>query len=123
MISFRPCGDCTACCDGNIIGTSYGNKFGNHKACVFLVRKQCTIYPDRPSCCSSYQCAWTQNILPEWMKPNKCGVLVSVETKDDKQFLKVIEMKDAIEYSVYAEISSFCKENNTYYVKVPYRAS
>jgi hypothetical protein len=56
------------------------------------------------------------------MKPNLCGVMISVEWDSEKQFLRVIEMKEAIDYKVYAEIEKFCKENNTYYVKVPYES-
>jgi hypothetical protein len=56
------------------------------------------------------------------MKPNKCGVLVSVENDSDgKQYLKVIEMKDFIEYNVYAEINQFTIQNNTYWVSVPHK--
>jgi Fe-S-cluster containining protein len=117
---FRPCGDCTACCDGWLIGEAKGHPFGNCKACYFLINKLCTIYNDRPQVCRNYQCAWTQHLLPDWMKPNKCGVLVSVETKEDHQFLRVIEMRPAIDYAIYYEIDKFCKESNTYCVKVPY---
>ena len=124
-MKFRECGDCTACCDGHIIGNSFGNMFGYHKPCVFLVHKKCTVYKDRPNTCDTFQCAWTQNLFPEWMKPNRCGVLISVEINknDNIQFLRVVEMKDTIDYLVYAEIEKFCKENNTYYVKVPYESN
>jgi len=122
-MTFRPCGDCTACCDGHIIGNSYGNRFGYHKPCVFLVKHKCSVYSDRPKSCHNYQCAWTQGILPEWMQPNKCGVLVSVEINNDIQFLRVVEMKETVDYAVYAEIEQFCKTNNTYYVKVPYESN
>lgn len=122
MTDFRPCGDCTACCSGFLVGNSYGNKFGMGKPCVFLVNKICSIYKDRPQSCHNYQCAWTQGILPEWMKPNECGVMVSVEINREKQmqFLKVIELKELVSFEVYKEIEKFCEENNTYYVKVPY---
>ena len=120
MSEFRPCDECTACCDGWLIGKVNGHPFGHGKPCQFLINKICTIYKDRPSMCRNYQCAWTQHLFPEWMKPNKCGVLISVETKEDHQFLRVIEMKPVIDYAVYAEIEKFCSENNTYYVKVPY---
>ena len=125
IMKFRQCGDCTACCDGHIIGNSHGNKFGYQKSCVFLVQKICSIYKDRPNSCHSYQCAWTQNLFPEWMKPNNCGVLISVEiNKDDnRQFLRVIEMRENIADEVYSEIEKFCSDNNTYYVKVPYESN
>lgn len=119
-MSFRECEDCTACCSGFLMGSAYGNKFGCGKACVFLARNLCTIYADRPSACRDYQCAWTQKLLPEWMRPKDCGVLVSVENKDDKQFLRVVEMRETVEYAIYSEIEQFCKQNNTYYVRVPY---
>lgn len=124
-MNFRECGDCTSCCDGHIIGNSYGNSFGFHKPCVFLVKKICTIYKDRPHSCDKFQCAWTQNLFPEWMKPNICNVLISVEINknDGTQFLRVVEMKETIDYAVYAEIEKFCNENNTYYVKVPYESN
>lgn len=123
--SFRPCGDCTACCDGHIIGNSYGNRFGYHNACVFLVKKICTIYKDRPESCDNYQCAWSQRLLPEWMKPNLSNVLVSVEIDhaQQKQFLRVIEMAPTIDYAVYKEIEDFCNKHDTYYLKVPYESN
>jgi len=119
LTTFRPCGDCTACCDGHIIGNSYGNSFGFSKPCVFLVHKLCSIYSDRPKSCSNYQCAWSQGLFSEKLKPNESGVLISVETSDGVQFLKVVEMRESIAYSVYEEIEAFCKNNNTYYIKVP----
>ena len=124
-MSFRECGDCTACCDGHIIGNSYGNTFGYQKPCVFLVERICSIYKDRPKSCHDYQCAWTQGILPDWMKPNLCGVLVSVEINksDNRQFLRVVEIKELVDYRVYAEIEKFCNDNDTYYVKVPYESN
>jgi Fe-S-cluster containining protein len=118
LTAFRPCGDCTACCDGHIMGNSYGNSFGFSKPCAFLVHKLCSIYVDRPSCCSNYQCAWTQGLFSDKLKPNVSGVLISVESTDDKQFLKVVEMREIIDYNIYQEIEDFCKANNTYYIKV-----
>jgi hypothetical protein len=124
-MNFRACGNCTACCDGHVIGNSHGNKFGFHKPCVFLVNKLCSIYKDRPSSCHNFQCAWTQKLFPEWMKPSECGVLISVEINKEngKQFLRIVEMKEVIEYDVYREIQKFCSENDTYYVKVTYESN
>lgn len=119
-MNFKECGDCTSCCDGHIIGTSHGNRFGYRKPCVFLVSKICSVYKDRPKSCHDFQCGWTQNLFPEWMKPNLCGVMVSIEINNDIQFLRVVELQELIDYAVYAEIEKFCSENNTYYVKVPY---
>lgn len=123
-IEFRDCGDCTICCEGHLIGNSYGNRFGNGKKCIFLVQKNCTIYKDRPETCRKYQCAWTQHILPEWMKPNQCGLMVSVQDEPSgKQYLKAIEIRADVSQNVYDELEKFCKENNTYFMKVPYNES
>lgn len=123
MNSFRDCGDCHACCDGHLIGEVYGHSFGHGKKCFYFIQEKCTIYEQRPEMCRKYQCAWTQNLLPEWMKPNKTGLLVSVEDEPSgKQYLKAVEMWPNIEYHIYNEIESFCKTHNTYYVKVPYES-
>jgi Fe-S-cluster containining protein len=122
MTKFRPCEECTACCDGFLNHEVYGRKLGNGIPCYYLVEKKCTIYKDRPRICSSYQCAWSQHLLPEWMRPDKSGLLVNVEIdKNEKQFLKVIEMREIIEYDIYNEIEKFTKQNDTYWVKVPYK--
>lgn len=119
-MNFLECGDCHACCSGALVGSAYGTQFGLGKKCIFLVKECCTIYSVRPPTCQKYQCAWTQQILPEWMKPNKCGVLVSVETAPDKQYLKVIELVPKVGPEVYEELDKFVLENKTHYVKIPY---
>jgi hypothetical protein len=122
MNEFRECGDCTICCDGHLIGDAKGVPFGDGTPCSFLIEKKCTIYSDRPQVCRNYQCAWSQFVLPEWMKPNICGILVSVEVDENgKQYLKCIELRPVIEYDVFAEINKFTQQNNTYWVKVPYK--
>jgi Fe-S-cluster containining protein len=80
---FRECGECTACCvwpTENI----YGWEFGCGKSCKFLEsdkeNKKCSIYKVRPEPCIKYQCAWSQHLLPEEMRPDKCNVLVSVNS-------------------------------------------
>jgi Fe-S-cluster containining protein len=119
-MNFRPCGDCNACCEGNLVGNAYGNRFGHGKPCVFLVNKTCSIHKTRPVSCQKYQCAWSQHLFSEWMKPTNSGVMISVETnfENNKQFLKVIELKPNIRFEVYQEIENFCRTNNTHYVKV-----
>lgn len=119
-MTFRPCGDCNACCEGTLRGTAHGNLFGEGRTCVFLVHKACAIHATRPPACKNYQCAWSQHLFPEWMQPHECGVMISVETHQQQQFLKVIELRPMVSYQVYAEIDRFCKLNNTYYVKAPH---
>jgi Fe-S-cluster containining protein len=121
-LEFRPCGECTICCEGVLENNVYNYKMGNGVPCNFLIDKKCSIYNIRPNSCVNYQCAWSQHLLPEWMRPDKCGILVSVENDENKkQFLKVIELKEVVEYNLYDEINRFTKNNNTYWVKIPYK--
>lgn len=111
---FRQCGDCSECCTGKLDGNAYGNSFNIEKPCVFLVEKKCCIYKTRPDTCARYQCAWSQGILPESMRPDICGYIVSVEIKNNKQFLKIVS-HNKLDKSTSQFFDAWCKENNTYY--------
>ena len=84
----RPCGDCTACCTW-LGGSAYGYEFGGGKSCKFLCETGCDVHKARPKVCEGYFCAWSQELLPEEMRPDKCGVLVSVENNENGQYLKL----------------------------------
>jgi hypothetical protein len=105
-MQFRPCGECTACCDGNLKSNSHGNVFAKRNPCVFLVHKVCSVYNDRPNTCRNYQCAWSQQLIDEDLRPDKSGVLVSVENRpnSDKQFLKVMEIKEHVDFETHNKI-------------------
>lgn len=90
---FRECGECTACCTW-LIGDSFGWKFGAGESCKFLECNGCGVHKARPESCRDYQCAWSQHLLPEELRPDKCDVLVSVERKEDVQYLKVIPINN-----------------------------
>lgn len=93
-MNFRSCGECTACCSGQLAGEIYGHKMFPGKPCYFLKGKKCSIYENRPvSPCQKYQCAWSQHLFHEDMRPDKIGLMVSVETKDSgEQFLRIVEI-------------------------------
>jgi Fe-S-cluster containining protein len=86
---FRECGECTACCSW-LIGDAFAWKFGCGESCKFLEEGGCGVHKARPEVCRTYQCAWTQHLLPEEMRPDKCNVLVSVEQNENGQYLKAI---------------------------------
>ncbi len=91
---FRECGECTACCTW-LVGNAFGQEFGNGKSCKFLDCNKCGIYNKRPEVCKAYQCAWSQYLLPEEMRPDKCGYLVSVEFDNKNgQYLKVLPINN-----------------------------
>lgn len=111
MQTFRPCGDCSACCDGHYGGNAYGNQFGKLKPCVFLINKLCSIYETRPGFCQKYQCAWSQHLLNEDMRPDQCGLMVSVENNKEtgKQFLKAVEIWKEVPYESYEKLDKCAK--------------
>lgn len=112
---FKDCGECSACCDGHYKGKAYGNLFGGGKPCIFLQKSICTIYESRPSFCHKYQCAWTQHLLDEDMRPDKCGLMVSVEKNPDtgEQFLKAVEIWKEVPYTSYKKLDRCAKKLGT----------
>jgi Fe-S-cluster containining protein len=88
---FRDCGECTACCTW-LIGDAFSWKFGGGKTCKFLECNGCGVHKARPEPCRDYQCAWSQHLLPEEMRPDKCNALVSVEQNEKGQYLKVLRI-------------------------------
>jgi Fe-S-cluster containining protein len=96
----RSCGECTKCCE-LLQGNAYGHEFGCGNSCKFLGTSGCKIYKIRPECCRNYYCAWAQELLPEEMRPDKCGVLVSVENGEKGQYLRVINENEEINSQVF----------------------
>ncbi len=111
----KPCGDCKACCQGWVAGDAYGIPFHINKPCVFL-GNTCTIYSNRPKVCRSYYCAWAQELFPEWMQPNLCKVIITVENWSEGQFLRCTEMGEKMSDAVLLEIISFCRKHNCPYI-------
>lgn len=105
----RECGSCTACCTW-LIGNAYGWEFGGGKSCRFLCETGCSVHKARPKVCENYFCAWAQELIDEDLRPDKSGILVSVENNENGQYLKVIEIvKDSINTNIieYFEDWSF----------------
>lgn len=97
MSNFRECNECTMCCS-LLNGEAYGYDFGDGKKCKFLCETGCSIHKLRPNVCKNYFCAWSQKLLPEEMRPDKCGILASVENKEGIQYLRLVgELKEDIE--------------------------
>ena len=116
--TFRECGECHACCNGHLFANAHGNKFGGGCACTFLVDKKCSIYETRPDVCRKYQCAWTQHLLDIDMRPDKCGIMVSVEIDaNKKQYLKAMQIDEFVGYEVYKKLDECAKKLNTYWIK------
>jgi Fe-S-cluster containining protein len=89
----RECGECTACCTW-LIGDAYGWEFGSGKSCKFLCESGCSVHKVRPKVCENYFCAWAQELISDELRPDKCGVLVSVENSDIGQYLKILTINN-----------------------------
>ena len=107
----RTCGDCSACCTW-LEQNAYGHTSGKGKSCGFLSNGKCSIYEIRPKVCSFYECAWKQNLLPDWMKPNECGIIVSVLNNGEIQYLDIIETDRPLQKYIKEAIEQFCVEYN-----------
>ena len=108
----RPCGDCTACCTW-LKGTAYGYEFGGGKSCKFLCETGCSVHRARPKVCEGYFCAWSQELLPEEMRPDKCGVLASVENNKNQQYLKLLPIDKKINSDVLKYFKNWSRVMNT----------
>ncbi len=108
----RPCGDCTACCTW-LKGNAYGYEFGGGKSCKFLCKSGCSVHKARPKVCESYFCAWSQELIDEEMRPDKCGVIVSVENGENGQYLKLILTKEEINTDILEYFKNWSSIMNT----------
>ncbi len=93
MTMFRECGECTACCSW-LVANIYGWEIGGGKSCKFLECNGCGVHNARAEVCRNYQCAWTQHLLPEEMRPDKSNIIVSVENNPNGQHLKVLPINN-----------------------------
>ncbi len=77
----RECGDCEICC--TVMGVKEKLNKPAGVACGFLnkfhenERKTgCSIYEDKPVCCSMFQCLWLKGAIGELKdRPNQLGVM------------------------------------------------
>jgi Fe-S-cluster containining protein len=108
----RPCGECTKCCE-LLYANIYGHEFGGGLSCKFLGECDCKIYKVRPEVCRNYYCAWAQELLPDEMRPDKCGVLASVQNGKNGQFLKVVGDNDKINIDIISYLKEWSIKTNT----------
>lgn len=102
----RPCDECNECCKV-LYGSAFGYEFGQGTPCKFLGTCGCKVYRARPEFCRTYYCAWAQELLPEEMRPDKCGVLISVEDGENGQYLRAMSVN---EEEINKNILSYLKE-------------
>lgn len=75
----RQCFPCTACCQGWLTATIYGEKMMPGKPCIHATKEGCGIYEKRPeNPCKTFKCGWLQDEyeMPGHMKPSESGAIV-----------------------------------------------
>jgi uncharacterized cysteine cluster protein YcgN (CxxCxxCC family) len=114
----RNCGTCTACCEGWLSGEAHGRKFYPGVKCHFL-GERCTIYAKRPhDPCVTFRCEYlTDDNVPEWMKPERSGVILCRRERDGIAWLEVTEMGRKMDASVlnWLVLNVICKAQNIRY--------
>lgn len=89
----RNCDGCTKCCEGYLTGEAFGHHFSPGNPCKFHNKKGCSIYEQRPyNPCKVFQCQWKSNLnIPEWLKPDKSGVIIGVDFINDFRYLRLVK--------------------------------
>jgi len=101
--SGRSCNGCTACCEGWLTGVAYGYAFSPGVKCKFLCADGCGIYTARPyNPCKTFQCHWKINTrVPEWMQPNRSGVIILQKYYEPFHFLRLVKTGRRLDPRVY----------------------
>lgn len=95
-IVMRECGECAVCCYIGGIQAA-GLVKPPHTFCPKLKTGPgcCSIWdtPAQPPVCRSFKCAWLRGTGAEEGRPDKCGVMVSINTMLGGPFIIVIETR------------------------------
>jgi len=85
----RPCGSCTKCCEGHLIGNAYGYAFGYGKSCRFVCKKGCSIYNYRPkNPCVGFVCGYKiDHSIDEDLRPDLSNVIFVYRTLENISYL------------------------------------
>ncbi len=80
----RECRPCFACCQGWLSAEVLGNELRAGQGCPHASENGCGVYDRRPEVpCRTFICSWLveNSPLPEWMRPDLSGVIVSLSMK------------------------------------------
>lgn len=93
----RPCGPCTGCCEGWLSANIRGHEMHPGRPCFYLANGVCTDYEGRPGTCKTYNCAWKVegDVFPEWMRPDRSGVIISKVILPSRSDLTHYEVAEA----------------------------
>jgi hypothetical protein len=82
LVPGRSCGECAVCCQHVQINVPELRKPAGIR-CPHSSGYGCTVYETRPGVCRSWYCAWRQiAAFPDWMRPDRCGVMFVFDEND-----------------------------------------
>jgi hypothetical protein len=79
LVTGRECGSCVACCKVLKINKPELQKAAD-VLCPHNTGSGCGIYAMRPAICRTWYCLWRRlGELPDFLRPDKCGVMFSLD--------------------------------------------
>ena len=99
----RACAGCTMCCQGWLTGKAWGHSFYPGQPCGWLGTTGCTIYQNRPKDpCQTFECLWKRDlILPDWLRPDKSGVIMKWSVLDSWSFIIAVARRKNIDARIH----------------------
>ena len=107
----RECGECSVCC---YIGAVPALDKGPHEHCRYEC-DGCSIYgrPERPFDCKEFECSWLCGFGDDESRPDKSGVMVSINDLNGGRWTFVIETKaNALETTGRGIVSQMARKFN-----------
>ena len=88
----RECGECMICC---FTGSIPELAKPAHTSCV-LYNNGCTVFndPKRPKTCTMFKCSWLDGWGEDQDRPDKSGIMVSVNKLNGGTFIFAIETRE-----------------------------
>lgn len=99
----RPCGDCTICCEGWLLGDIKGHKMYPGRPCFYSCSTGCSIYANRPyDPCQTFECLWKKSpeFIPEWMRPDQINAMALTKSINGIEYIFLIECGQKLDSSV-----------------------
>lgn len=79
----KNCDSCNECC--TVLSIPELDKSLN-VACKNLCDSKCKVYENRIDTCKFFNCLWKTSDWPDWLRPDKSGILLTI-TSQPKQYV------------------------------------
>jgi Fe-S-cluster containining protein len=113
-MDYRPCGECSVCCEVLEIPTL---KKPKKTLCANVCSSGgCSIYQDRPDECRTFQCIWSEGYTGDGQRPDKSGIMAyHIDTQYGSTLL-ILEVKEKAftrRASLKERLIKFAEKRNT----------